>query len=88
VQRTVAETLPAVQRNKESIDTVIKKLNEQLEARKKEMSEFQVRCAAARVQLEPGRGLAGSSLAARSAGQALGSVPGGALRWFPAALCI
>uniref|UniRef100_A0A7C9AA08 Prefoldin subunit 2 n=1 Tax=Opuntia streptacantha TaxID=393608 RepID=A0A7C9AA08_OPUST len=41
VERTIKEVLPAVQRNKEGIEEVIARLNEALEKKKKEISEFE-----------------------------------------------
>lgn len=41
VERTVREVLPAVQRNKEGIEEVIKRLNEALEKKRKEMADFE-----------------------------------------------
>uniref|UniRef100_A0A6T7WYZ7 Prefoldin subunit 2 n=1 Tax=Pyramimonas obovata TaxID=1411642 RepID=A0A6T7WYZ7_9CHLO len=43
VERTVGEVLPAVTRNKEGLEQVIAKLTEQLEAKKKDMAEFQTK---------------------------------------------
>lgn len=43
VERNVEETLPAVQRNKASIDAAIATLSTQFEARKKELAEFQTK---------------------------------------------
>lgn len=41
VERTIKEVLPAVQRNKEGIEEVITRLNEALEKKKKEVTEFE-----------------------------------------------
>lgn len=41
VERTVAETLPAVLRNKEGLEKVVQSLNSQLEQKKTELSAFQ-----------------------------------------------
>ncbi|CAA2934321.1 probable prefoldin subunit 2 [Olea europaea subsp. europaea] len=41
VERTIKEVLPAVQRNKEGIEEVITRLNEALEKKKKELTEFE-----------------------------------------------
>ncbi|KAL6008119.1 Prefoldin subunit 2 [Asimina triloba] len=41
VERTIKEVLPAVQRNKEGLQEVISRLNEALEKKKKEVSEFE-----------------------------------------------
>lgn len=41
VERTIKEVLPAVQRNKEGLEEVIARLNEALEKKKKELSEFE-----------------------------------------------
>ncbi|KAJ7535863.1 hypothetical protein O6H91_12G048900 [Diphasiastrum complanatum] len=43
VERTVGEVLPAVQRNKEGLDEVIKRLQEAVERKKKEIAEFEAR---------------------------------------------
>ncbi|XP_075487369.1 prefoldin subunit 2-like [Primulina tabacum] len=43
VERTVKEVLPAVQRNKEGLEEVISKLNEALEKKKKEITEFEAK---------------------------------------------
>ncbi len=43
MERTVAETLPAVQRNKQNLEKAIQTLQQTLEARKKELSEFQAK---------------------------------------------
>ncbi|KAK4746377.1 hypothetical protein SAY87_012689 [Trapa incisa] len=43
VERTVREVLPAVQRNKEGIEEVIKRLNETLEKKRKEMADFEAK---------------------------------------------
>ena len=44
VERTVGEVIPAVQRNKEGLGELVKKLAEQLELKKEEMDKYQVRC--------------------------------------------
>lgn len=41
VERTVAETLPAVMRNREGLESVMKQLQTQLEAQQKALAEFQ-----------------------------------------------
>uniref|UniRef100_A0A7N0VC87 Prefoldin subunit 2 n=1 Tax=Kalanchoe fedtschenkoi TaxID=63787 RepID=A0A7N0VC87_KALFE len=41
VERTIKEVLPAVQRNKEGIEEVIARLNEALEKKKKDISDFE-----------------------------------------------
>ncbi|CAN6677158.1 unnamed protein product [Malus baccata var. baccata] len=43
VERTIKEVLPAVQRNKEGIEEVIARLNEALEKKKKEISDFEAK---------------------------------------------
>ncbi|KAL2469883.1 putative prefoldin subunit 2 [Abeliophyllum distichum] len=43
VERTIKEVLPAVQRNKEGIEEVITRLNEALERKKKEVTEFEAK---------------------------------------------
>jgi prefoldin subunit 2 len=43
VERTVKEVLPAVKRNKEGIEEVISRLNEALEKKKKELTEFELK---------------------------------------------
>ncbi|KAK4803822.1 hypothetical protein SAY86_003639 [Trapa natans] len=43
VERTVGEVLPAVQRNKEGIEEVIKRLHEALEKKGKEMANFEAK---------------------------------------------
>ncbi|CAH9083319.1 unnamed protein product [Cuscuta epithymum] len=43
VERTVKEVLPAVQRNKEGLQELIARLNEALEKKKKEISEFEAK---------------------------------------------
>ncbi|URE34988.1 hypothetical protein MUK42_16448 [Musa troglodytarum] len=43
VERTIKEVLPAVQRNKEGLEEVIARLNEALENKKKEISEFELK---------------------------------------------
>lgn len=43
VERTIKEVLPAVQRNKEGLEEVISRMNEALERKKKEMSEFEAK---------------------------------------------
>ncbi|KAK9949776.1 hypothetical protein M0R45_005290 [Rubus argutus] len=43
VERTIKEVLPAVQRNKEGIEEVITRLNEALERKKKEISDFEAK---------------------------------------------
>ncbi|KAJ4779752.1 Prefoldin subunit 2 [Rhynchospora pubera] len=43
VERTVKEVLPAVKRNKEGIEEVIARLNEALEKKKKELTEFELK---------------------------------------------
>ncbi len=43
MERTVAETLPAVQRNKQNLEKAIQTLQATLDARKKELSEFQAK---------------------------------------------
>ncbi|KAF3336288.1 prefoldin subunit 2 [Carex littledalei] len=42
VERTVKEVLPAVKRNREGIEEVIARLNEALEKKKKELTEFEL----------------------------------------------
>lgn len=41
VERTVGEVLPAVRKNKDNLDNAINSLTSQLEAQKKELTEFQ-----------------------------------------------
>eukprot|EP00958_Prasinococcus_capsulatus_P002867 scaffold246_cov414-Prasinococcus_capsulatus_cf.AAC.34 len=41
VERTVGEVIPAVERNKEGLTELVKKLTEQLELKKKEMDDYQ-----------------------------------------------
>ncbi|KAJ0264729.1 prefoldin subunit 2 [Hirschfeldia incana] len=43
VERTVREVLPAVQRNKEGLEEVVRKLYETLEKKKKDMAEFEAK---------------------------------------------
>lgn len=43
VERTIKEVLPAVQRNKEGLEEVIARLNEALEKKKKEVTEFEAK---------------------------------------------
>ncbi|KAJ4957317.1 hypothetical protein NE237_014100 [Protea cynaroides] len=43
VERTIKEVLPAVQRNKEGLEEVISRMNEALEKKKKEISEFEAK---------------------------------------------
>lgn len=43
VQRTVAETLPAVERNKAGLDDILSKLRQQQERMQKQLEEFQAR---------------------------------------------
>ncbi|KAJ4830149.1 hypothetical protein Tsubulata_019937 [Turnera subulata] len=43
VERTIKEVLPAVQRNKEGIEEVIARLNEALEKKKKEITDFEAK---------------------------------------------
>ncbi|KAK9161007.1 hypothetical protein Syun_007348 [Stephania yunnanensis] len=43
VERTIKEVLPAVQRNKEGLEEVISRMNEALEKKKKELSEFEAK---------------------------------------------
>ncbi|PRQ38631.1 putative prefoldin [Rosa chinensis] len=43
VERTIKEVLPAVQRNKEGIEEVITRLNEALERKKKDISDFEAK---------------------------------------------
>ncbi|CAL9037118.1 unnamed protein product, partial [Musa banksii] len=43
VERTIKDVLPAVQRNKEGLEEVIARLNEALERKKKEISEFELK---------------------------------------------
>ena len=43
VERTIKEVLPAVQRNKEGIEEVISRLNEALEKKKNEISDFETK---------------------------------------------
>ncbi|CAN8268748.1 unnamed protein product [Cochlearia groenlandica] len=43
VERTVKEVLPAVQRNKEGLEEVVKKLHESLEKKKKDLTEFEAK---------------------------------------------
>jgi len=44
VERTTGETLPAVQKNKEALEEVVKKLHEGMQRQEKELGEYQVRC--------------------------------------------
>ncbi|KAK7373167.1 hypothetical protein VNO80_06565 [Phaseolus coccineus] len=61
VERTIKEVLPAVQRNKEGLEEVVARLNEALEKKKKEITEFEtkykirIRKADAEVKDESGR---------------------------------
>ncbi|KAK7322489.1 hypothetical protein VNO77_25870 [Canavalia gladiata] len=61
VERTIKEVLPAVQRNKEGLEEVVARLNEALERKKKEITEFEakykirIRKADAEVKDESGR---------------------------------
>lgn len=41
VERTIKEVLPAVHRNKEGLEEVVRKLYETLEKKKKDMTEFE-----------------------------------------------
>ena len=41
VERTIKEVLPAVKQNKEGIEVVISRLNEALERKKKELTDFE-----------------------------------------------
>lgn len=43
VERTIKEVLPAVQRNKEGLEEVIARLNEALEKKKREISDFEAK---------------------------------------------
>eukprot|EP00771_Trimastix_marina_P003945 gnl/Trimastix_PCT/663.p1 GENE.gnl/Trimastix_PCT/663~~gnl/Trimastix_PCT/663.p1 ORF type:complete len:145 (-),score=17.08 gnl/Trimastix_PCT/663:18-452(-) len=43
VERTIGETLPALQRNKRGIDEVLERLGETLQQKQREMSEYQTR---------------------------------------------
>lgn len=43
VERTIKEVLPAVKRNKEGLEEVIARLNETLEKKKKEVSDFELK---------------------------------------------
>ncbi|KAL8171384.1 hypothetical protein V2J09_023188 [Rumex salicifolius] len=43
VERTVKEVLPAVQRNKEGLEEVIKRLNEALQQKKREITELEAK---------------------------------------------
>lgn len=43
VERTIKEVLPAVQRNKEGLEEVVKKLYETLEKKKKDLTEFEAK---------------------------------------------
>ncbi|KAI3749852.1 hypothetical protein L2E82_20469 [Cichorium intybus] len=43
VERTIKEVLPAVQQNKEGIEVVISRLNEALERKKKELTDFETK---------------------------------------------
>ncbi|KAF0895724.1 hypothetical protein E2562_014335 [Oryza meyeriana var. granulata] len=43
VERTIKEVLPAVQRNKEGLEEVIARMNEALEKKKKEITEFELK---------------------------------------------
>ncbi|CAL9158483.1 unnamed protein product, partial [Musa hybrid cultivar] len=43
VERTIKEVVPAVQHNKEGLEEVIARLNEALENKKKEISEFELK---------------------------------------------
>ncbi|CAA7018993.1 unnamed protein product [Microthlaspi erraticum] len=43
VERTIREVLPAVNRNKEGLEEVVRKLYETLEKKKKDMSEFEAK---------------------------------------------
>ncbi|KAF3960350.1 hypothetical protein CMV_014926 [Castanea mollissima] len=43
VERTIQEVLPAVRRNKEGLEEVIARLNEALEKKKKEISDFEAK---------------------------------------------
>ncbi|GMN46701.1 hypothetical protein TIFTF001_015883 [Ficus carica] len=43
VERTIKEVLPAVQRNKEGLEEVIARLNEALEKKKKDISDFEAK---------------------------------------------
>mmetsp|Transcript_7186 Transcript_7186/g.16394 ORF Transcript_7186/g.16394 Transcript_7186/m.16394 type:complete len:133 (-) Transcript_7186:80-478(-) len=43
VERTVGDVMPAVERNKGGIEQVLAKLTEQMEARKKELADFQTK---------------------------------------------
>ncbi|KAF5738641.1 prefoldin subunit 2 [Tripterygium wilfordii] len=43
VERTIKEVLPAVQRNKEGIEEVITRLNEALQRKKKEITDFEAK---------------------------------------------
>ncbi|BAF29803.1 prefoldin subunit 2 [Oryza sativa Japonica Group] len=43
VERTIKEVLPAVQRNKEGLEEVVARMNEALEKKKKEITEFELK---------------------------------------------
>lgn len=43
VERTIKEVLPAVQRNKDGLEEVIARMNEALEKKKKEITEFELK---------------------------------------------
>ncbi|XP_074292323.1 prefoldin subunit 2 isoform X2 [Silene latifolia] len=43
VERTVREVLPAVQRNKEGLEEVVSRLNETLEKKKQEITDFEAK---------------------------------------------
>ncbi|CAN8270424.1 unnamed protein product [Cochlearia groenlandica] len=43
VERTIKEVVPAVQRNKEGLEEVVKKLYETLEKKKKDLTEFEAK---------------------------------------------
>jgi len=42
VERTTGETLPAVRKNKEALEEVVKKLHEGMQQQEKELAEYQV----------------------------------------------
>uniref|UniRef100_A0A0D9XTA4 Prefoldin subunit 2 n=1 Tax=Leersia perrieri TaxID=77586 RepID=A0A0D9XTA4_9ORYZ len=43
VERTIREVLPAVQRNKEGLEELVARMNETLEKKKKEITEFELK---------------------------------------------
>eukprot|EP00983_Pelagomonas_calceolata_P047091 1140465-Pelagomonas_calceolata.AAC.4 len=42
VERTTGETLPAVKKNKEALEEVVKKLHRDMQQQEKELTEYQV----------------------------------------------